>query len=301
MKVSIKQLRDRWKTPAGEIARRAIEGALRNGASVDELKDYVRRLPLIDDTGDALDLRGIELPGLMTVKKTDLSGTRFDHAKINWNFAGSKLTGCVFDGASGLNVDFGGCDLRNSSFVTAKLPGAIYYLAKLEGAKLHGVRIKGGQLKGADCRRADFSDADLRLVWMAEADLSSANLIAANLVGASLGNCTWDDHTRFDHAEMSVEGTPATLYQYALRQDARFTSERVEWQSSLIDSTMVLLKASGHINKPLLERLQQLRSEVETDPQLPWTKMIENEFNAQTVEGFREVLRKAASNIGLSG
>ncbi len=64
----------------------------------------------------ALDLRGVKLPHLISVKRTDLSGARFDFAQMNWNFGGSILHSAVFNGAEGRNVDFGGCDLQSSSF-----------------------------------------------------------------------------------------------------------------------------------------------------------------------------------------
>jgi hypothetical protein len=300
MSATKSSLTSRWKTPAGKVAVRAIANALRAGTSVDELKGYVKGLPGVDEVAPALDLRGIALPELVAARKSDLSGARFDGARLNWVFGGSILNGAVFDRAEGRNVDFGGCELARSSFRDANLPGAIFFSAKLPDANLAGIKLRSGQLKAADCRRARFEGADLRLVWAADADLRGADLTKAQLVGASLGGAKWDEATRCADAEFGVEGTPAALAAHALAQGARLRSEKPDWELALLDATSAALRSedrAGNLEAPL-RRLTEVRPQVKRDHTFNWFAAVQEVATAEQRALLQGAVRKAASNIG---
>lgn len=290
----------RWKTPAGKIAVRAIEHALRAGTTVDELKGYVKRLPGVDDVAPALDLRGLALPELVAARKSDLSGARLDEAKLTWVFGGSTLRGAVFDRTEGKNTDFGGCDLTGASFQDANLPGAVFFGAQLVDANLARIKMRSGQLKAADCRRANFEGADLRLVWAADADLRGANLTKAQLVGASLGGVIWDETTRCANAEFGLEGTPGTFAAHALAQRAQFRSEKTDWELSLLDATRVALQNDdeGRKLEPLIKRLAEVRPQVERDHTFNWVAPVQEGATAEQRAALQRAIRIASSNIG---
>ena len=250
--------------------------------------------PVPKKSRPALDLRGIELPNLVSVARIDLSGSRFDFARMNWNFGGSILRGAVFNGAEGRNVDFGGCDLHSSFFIKARLPGAVFYGANLQDADLSGIGMRGGQLKDAVCRNAKFTGSDLRMVWAADADLRGADLREANLVGASLGGVLWDSKTRLDGAQLSVEGTPADLRTHALAQGASVRSEKPEWQLNLIDATLRALESETHDagSKRIMERLRAIRPEVERDPGFLWANALRPEIDGEHWTIFQRAVRK---------
>ncbi len=293
-------LASRWKTPAGKVAVRAIEQALRAGTNVDELKGSVKDLPAVDEVAPALDLRGIALPELVAARKSDLPGTRFDGAKLNWVFGGSVLREAVFDRAEGRNVDFGGCDLSGASFQDANLPGGVFYGAKLVDTNLARIKMRSGQLKAADCRRANFESADLRLVWAADADLRGANLAKAQLVGASLGGAKWDEATRCTDAEFGLEGTPATLAAHALAQGARLRSEKADWELALLDATSVALKNENERGKldGLIDRIAAVRPQVERDHAFNWFAPVQEGATPEQRTALQSAIRTASSNIG---
>lgn len=291
-------LASRWKTPAGKVAVRAIENALRAGTTVDELKGYVKRLPGVGDVAPALDLRGLALPELIAARKSDLSGVRCDGAKITWVWGGSTLRGAVFDRAEGKNADFGGCDLTGASLHDANLPGAIFFGALLVDANLARIKMRSGQLKAADCRRANFEAADLRLVWAADADLRGANLTKAKLAGASLGGVQWDEMTRCAGAEFGLEGTPGTFAAHALGQGATLRSEKADWELALVDATRVALENESGNLQPLIARLADVRRHVESDHTFNWSAaVLDGATDAQRAT-FQRAVRTAASNIG---
>src|SRR5260370_38601681 len=138
------QLRERWMSQAGRLAVNQIGNVLRSGGEPSVLKAALAGVPFTQEVAPALDLRGIEIPTLISVRKRDLSGARFDAAKINWSFSRSVLRGANFDGAQGRNVDFGGCGLARRSFLKAKLPGAVLFGAGLSDANLEGLSMPGG-------------------------------------------------------------------------------------------------------------------------------------------------------------
>ena len=296
-----KELRARWKTPAGKRVVQALEQALRTGVDKRELSALIASLPRVGEVAPALDLRGVELPGLIAIRPTDLSGTRFDSAALNWSFGGSVLRGAVFDGADGANVHFGGSDLTGSSFVGARLPGAVFLMANLSDANLTRIHMPSGQLKSAVCRNARFTSADLRMVWAADADLRSADLREANLVGASLGGAIWDTTTRLDGARLSWEGTPAELATYALGQGATLQSEKADWQLALIDATREAMKQQdqGGSLAPVIERLTALRSVVESKPDTLWANILRDELTPAQWAAVQTAVRSAALNMGL--
>jgi uncharacterized protein YjbI with pentapeptide repeats len=298
---STKNLRSRWKTTSGKIAARAVENALRHGSDIDELHGYTAGMPYIDEVAPNLDLRGIELPNLVAVRASDLSGVRFDAAQMNWNFGGCTLRKAVFDRANGHNVDFGGCDLSGGSLVGARLPGAIFYGARLIDSDLSGIRMHSGQLKGADCRGAKFVGADLRMVWAADADIRGADFREANLVGASLGRVKWNETTRFEGAQMSWEGTPTGISTQAIAQGAKLTSEKAEWQLGLVDATRKVLEErnrSGKLTR-IVRRMETLRLDVERDPQTLWANKLQKELSEKEWREFQEAVQTAASNMGV--
>lgn len=287
----------RWKSPAGKIAVRAIENALRAGTTTAELHGYVRTLPQVDEVAPALDLRAIALPELIAARKSDLSGARFDRAKLTWNFGGSTLREAVFDAAEGRNADFGGCDLAGSRFQCANLAGAVFFGARLNHADLAGIRMRAGQLKSADCRGADFSRADLRQVWAADADLRGAKLDHANLIGASLGGAQWDEGTRCAGAQFSFEGTPAALLAHALAQGASVVSEKPEWQRSLLEATRAALASESEANT-LLGRFDELRRQLHADAAFNWFEALQRDATVSQRAALTRALRKAANNTG---
>jgi uncharacterized protein YjbI with pentapeptide repeats len=210
------------------------------------------------------------------------------------------LGATVFDGAEGRNIDFGGCGLQHSSFVKAKLPGAIFYGANLQDANLTRIAMRGGQLKDAICRNAKFVDADLRMTWAANADLRGADLRGANLVGASLGGILWDSTTRFDAAQLGREGTPQDVLDHALSQGASVRSEKPEWQLSLLDATVRALESEAHdpATRRMVALLQSLRPKVERDPGFLWANALRQQVDDVQWSIFQLAVRKAASNIG---
>jgi uncharacterized protein YjbI with pentapeptide repeats len=263
------------------------------------LAAYVAKLPHMDEVFPALDLRGVELPRLIAVRKTDLSGSRFDGAHMNWNFGGSILREAVFDRAEGHNIDFGGCDVTKSSFADARLPGAIFFQAKLSGANLKGIRMRGGQLKGADCQQASFQGADLRMVWAAEADLRGADLRDANLVGASLGKARWDETTQLEGAKLSTEGTPAELCVQALEQGGIVESEKDEWNRSLFQATQKVLQteAKGR-STAALSLMSKLAPEIEKESGVLWANKLHEKLSKEQWQEVQQAVRTAASNLG---
>jgi uncharacterized protein YjbI with pentapeptide repeats len=294
------QLISRWKLPPGKKAVRAITEALRTGTSTAELNSLVRELPGTEEVAPAADLRGIALPELIAMQPANLSGARFDHAKLNWNFGGSVLRGAVFDGAEGRNVDFGGSDLTGGSFDHANLPGAVFFGARLVDARLPGIKMRSGQLKGADCQSANFHGADLRLVWAAEADFRNANLTEANLIGASLGQIRWDERTQCAGARLSPEGTPADFAAVAIAQGATLLSEKPEWELGLLDATRVLLAAEPNrtVVDPLLRRFDELRPQLERNPEFAWGEVLARDLTSEQRGLVQQAIRKAASNVG---
>lgn len=294
------QLQARWKTEAGASLARTIGESLQQGTVQEEVHALIADLPFKDEVAPALDLRGIEIPSLISIAEScDLSGVRFDVARLNWNFSGAILRNAVFDGAEGANVDFGGCDLQGSSFVKARLPGAIFFKATLRNANLTGIRMRSGQLKGSDCSKAIFTGADLRLVWAADADLRDCDLRQANLVGASLGGAAWNDETQLSGAQISSEGTPDALCAFALSQGATVQSEDREWQLSLIDATVKALQNETGIRvENVIDLLKELRPKVDKDPSVLWANELQEKLSKKEWQAAQDAVQTAAINMG---
>src|SRR6185312_10620807 len=132
--LSAAQLRDRWKSPEGKARVRLLRNVLCGKANLTDFSASLTGFSGAEEVAPELDLRGIDLARLVVMQSLDLSGAQFDAAKLSGGFGGSKLARAVFDEASGSNVDFGTCDLQGSSFVQAKLPGAVFFRANLEDA-----------------------------------------------------------------------------------------------------------------------------------------------------------------------
>ena len=99
------------------------------------------------------------------------------------NFAKSRLTGIIFEGASLVSCNFEKAILQRACFSAAILRNANFKAANLAKADL-----KGADLRGAMMRPVDLSGADLRWANLEGVDLTGSIISGANFDGANLKN-----------------------------------------------------------------------------------------------------------------
>lgn len=118
----------------------------------------------------------------LTMKQSSFVHTQFKECKfaspdfqdsvMDWcSFEGSSLFGSNFSRGRGYQVNFGGTDIRNSTFEKIHLRKGDF-----TGAKLNGVAFTDGILEECSFRDASLTDVDLRAVSLEGIDFTGAVL-----------------------------------------------------------------------------------------------------------------------------
>ena len=128
-------------------------------------------------------------------------GTSLEGVNLrNGSFLEAKLRGFNLKGA----------DLENADFRGATLAGANISGANLKNTNFKGTILANVKLNGVDAFRTDFSDTDLKRADLENALLDSANMQGADLTRAYLKNTNiintklWDSTTLYQNEEEAV-------------------------------------------------------------------------------------------------
>jgi uncharacterized protein YjbI with pentapeptide repeats len=148
-----------------------------------------------------LDLRGVDLRGVLLPPDADLGGadlSRADLSRANLEEAileGAELEGAHFFVAHLEVANFGGANLKRANLGGAYLAGAHLFGAHLEwailgAATLEEANLEEAYLEGAHLLEANLEGAELPRAHLQRANLEEAILDRANLEGADLTGAT---------------------------------------------------------------------------------------------------------------
>jgi uncharacterized protein YjbI with pentapeptide repeats len=171
-----------------------LTGAKLSGANFEGARMAGANLSGADSDGAwfiAADLTGARAP------RANFAGADFSNATLERaDFRGCLLHEASFEGAAGRRIDFsgadlaelraGGCDFSHGVFLQAQGADSIWAEAKLGGANFRYARLEGADFTGAFVNGADLFAADLRFARLTKALLTDARLAQANLFQASL-------------------------------------------------------------------------------------------------------------------
>lgn len=214
---SATDLRERWETASGEMARSMVLmsiGVVRKQFAnlavspqpvnmLDVLKEQVAELPYVEEVLPELDLRGFTMPEFETLYLLDLKGARLDYLTLGVggiNYC--DLTDAVLDHMQGEAVRISG-EFRRCSFVGAQLNRAnlshLHFVqAIFDKANLQEVTLKESNLRTASMREADLRNADLTYAILLNTDFTDADLR-----GTSLHKVEFNDETVFHGARIN--------------------------------------------------------------------------------------------------
>ncbi|MCE5249977.1 pentapeptide repeat-containing protein [bacterium] len=202
-KLTVDELRDRWKTPAGKAFREEIIRQLQSdekGHAVDwenlsvEVNGEThawRDFSGVSEIKNFRELRGINLSEL-TLQNADLRYVHLEHSNLGGaHLEHSNLAGTLFKYATLVRTSLEHADLslaylEGANLVGAHLEGANLCLAQLEHANLWEANLEYANLSRASFEHADLSLASLEYANLNEANLEHANLMYANLEHSNL-------------------------------------------------------------------------------------------------------------------
>ncbi len=179
------------------LHRATATGAYLAGADLSEA--HARGLNL-----DGANLRGARLDGAdlrraslceARLQGASAVGVQLDHADLTGLRAseGTRLADASLREASGPGSLWMDSDLTAADLSYARLPGADFTRAVLEGAELYAADLRRARLRKARLRDAGMSETNLFQANLERADLAGADLSGSNLYGAETLNARIED------------------------------------------------------------------------------------------------------------
>ena len=174
------------------------------GISLEEMiKEHVLWLTTQGNSGEKMNLSGVDLTGLPDLKKSPITAIKaLDSKFIGMNLEDAQMQFCQFDKSDFRDTRMARADLRGSRFINVDFTRADLSDAKLSPLKFKNAdgsdRLERVNLSGAVLKHTNLSGADLRNTIFMGADLSNANLSGADLryadfTGANLKNANLKD------------------------------------------------------------------------------------------------------------
>jgi hypothetical protein len=131
-------------------------------------------------------------------------------------------------------VKLDGADLVRSNFSSADVREGSFVGARMEYANLASGNFRNGSFRNANLRNATLQDADLQGVNLSETNFQGADLSKADLRNADLRNAKWAEIADLKLANIfGVKNAPPDFSRWAIQRGAVSIESDAEWSKLL--------------------------------------------------------------------
>jgi hypothetical protein len=131
-------------------------------------------------------------------------------------------------------VKLDGADLVRSNFSSADVREGSFVGARMEYANLASGNFRNGSFRNANLRNATLQDADLQGVNLSETNFQGADLSKADLRDADLRNAKWAEIADLKLANIfGVKNAPPDFSRWAIQRGAVSIESDAEWSKLL--------------------------------------------------------------------